>query len=936
MKVITPIAPAIPATTAIQDPAARRFAQAVSDALSALQSSEGSVRTLAKAAEALTGAAAGGVPAGIAQWLFSSELYAKLSSEIVRVDLAAKQQTIAEALARQEAISAIQATLADIGSTAAYDPGATYAIGDMVTFDSKLYRAIAATTGNLPTDTAFWEKVGDYATLGDVVAAHTLSLADHESRIDATEAGLSAEVSERSSLAAQVRGGYSGTDANAVTQGLIYSERVARASADSTEVAARQSLSAKLTGATDPTGLTLATLASGLVFDEKTARVSAVGAVATSVSVLQARTTATEGAILAEQTVRAGNDNALVSAINTAWAITGATNAVIESGGNLVTNWTTGQANYWTTLNAEVFTAGGQTIRAALAEEATVRATQTGQLYGQYTVKIDTNGYVAGFGLASSSSTAGAGTSSFVIRADKFAMVMPGYGNYVPFAIGAGGIEFNGNMAWSGVTGSNKPIDNSGRVIDLGSGTSPGQRNANDPPSYYPVGKTLQFKWGGALDIEDGGWLTLETNKQWGDNSGGMVTQWAYGQNGRTWKRSGNPADASWGAWTQDLDRNAYTGDLNATYGATWNDTLAGKPSDDALLNSKAVANRNLVRGFVSWGHTGSNWTYQAGVEAVDGTLLVLPQTGTPWQVSYSPQGLGVWAGAHITVSFRACNWTARRTLVADIDSINPWASSVLLDLGWKTYEFQWDIPAGTTQASLDAARLRFFAGTEAGDVYIADVKLEVSWGRTPWTPHRLDSVSPLNKLTYSNVVTYIDNAAIQNAQIGGNIWSSNYAAGSAGWIIDRTGYAEFRNILARGNIEATSIKADAVDVVSTLNIAGDAVVLASAAQGGSDASVSITVPASAAGRPLIVWFSGKPLMTSQPPVVVLKLNGTEVSRASGVGLYTEFGNINTDASSFAMIYPAAGSHTLLASATTSNGDRTATSVKVASLLGKR
>ena len=66
--------------------------------------------------------------------------------------------------------------------------------------------------------------------------------------------------------------------------------------------------------------------------------------------------------------------------------------------------------------------------------------------------------------------------------------------------------------------------------------------------------------------------------------------------------------------------------------------------------------------------------------------------------------------------------------------------------------------------------------------------------------------------------------AAIQNAQIGGNIWSSNYVAGSAGWIIDRTGYAEFRNILARGNIEATSIKADAVDIVSTLNLQGEAV----------------------------------------------------------------------------------------------------------------
>ena len=469
MVTISPIAPAIPAATAIQDPAARRFAQAVSDAINAMQSSEGSVRTLTKAAEALSGAAAGGVPAGIAQWLFSSELYAKLSSAIERVDITAKQQAIAEALARQEAIDAIQATLADIGSTAAYDPGVTYAVSDMVTFDSKLYRAKVATTGNLPTDTAFWEKVGDYATLGDVVAAHTLSINDHESRIDATEAGLSAEVFERSSLAAQVRGGYSGTDANAVTQGLIYSERIARASADSTEVAARQSLSAKLTGETDPTGLTLGTLASGLVFDEKTARVSAVGAVATSVSALEGRTSATEGAILAEQTVRAGNDNAIVSAINTMWAITGATTAISTSGSNLVTNWTSAQANYWNTLNAEVFTTGGQTIRAALSQEASTRATQTGQLYGQYTVKIDTNGYVAGFGLASESNIAGGSTSSFVIRADKFAMVMPGYGDYVPFAVGPAGVSFNGGTTWGGVTGAGRPADNATVGATVGS-----------------------------------------------------------------------------------------------------------------------------------------------------------------------------------------------------------------------------------------------------------------------------------------------------------------------------------------------------------------------------------------------------------------------------------------------------------------------------------
>ena len=760
MKVITPIAPAIPATTAIQDPAARRFAQAVSDALSALQSSEGSVRTLAKAAEALTGAAAGGVPAGIAQWLFSSELYAKLSSEIVRVDLAAKQQTIAEALARQEAISAIQATLADIGSTAAYDPGVTYAIGDMVTFDSKLYRAIAATTGNLPTDTAFWEKVGDYATLGDVVAAHTLSLADHESRIDATEAGLSAEVSERSSLAAQVRGGYSGTDVSAVTQGLIYSERVARASADSTEVAARQSLSAKLTGATDPTGLTLGTLASGLVFDEKTARVSAVGAVATSVSILQARTTAAEGAILAEQTVRAGNDNALVSAINTAWAITGATNAVIESGGNLVTNWTTGQANYWTTLNAEVFTAGGQTIRAALAEEATVRATQTGQLYGQYTVKIDTNGYVAGFGLASESNIAGGSTSSFVIRADKFAMVMPGYGDYVPFAVGPAGVSFNGNTNWSGVTGTGKPSDNATYGADAGN------LNVGLGVNLLPNTEFIGGFTPAVLGWNPGGVspLTLRGDDMWRPKGGQALEMFQSG-------RSGNVHNVG-----ANTDLNGPYGDYH--YGIP---VTAGKRYE---FSAKLAAHRcDYWIGIVFFNTAGTIL-----LEFPSG--FITPRLSGGPAFSANPYGSGwshaaVFATAPAGAAFANVYWRKSDTDVGQADSY-----------AWLCQPFFGEALASQTVPST------YSPGYAKG------------------------AFSSLDKLTTNNVATYIDNAAIQNAQIGGNIWSSNYVAGSAGWIIDRTGYAEFRNILARGNIEATSIKADAANIVSTLHLQGEAVIV--------------------------------------------------------------------------------------------------------------
>lgn len=62
---------------------------------------------------------------------------------------------------------------------------------------------------------------------------------------------------------------------------------------------------------------------------------------------------------------------------------------------------------------------------------------------------------------------------------------------------------------------------------------------------------------------------------------------------------------------------------------------------------------------------------------------------------------------------------------------------------------------------------------------------------------------------------------------IGVGTWisSTNYNAGSAGWRINASGSAEFRNITARGNIEASSLKANTV-MVDTLHIAGNAVVV--------------------------------------------------------------------------------------------------------------
>lgn len=82
-------------------------------------------------------------------------------------------------------------------------------------------------------------------------------------------------------------------------------------------------------------------------------------------------------------------------------------------------------------------TSGNNPTYAALQTEASTRATQTGELYAQYTVKVDVNGYVSGFGLASTANSA-TPTSSFIVRADKFAISSPsgpGISPITPFVV---------------------------------------------------------------------------------------------------------------------------------------------------------------------------------------------------------------------------------------------------------------------------------------------------------------------------------------------------------------------------------------------------------------------------------------------------------------------------------------------------------------------
>jgi hypothetical protein len=149
------------------------------------------------------------------------------------------------------------------------------------------------------------------------------------------------------------------------------------------------------------------------VNQEALARADADAAMASQITELFSSVDDTQASIVDEATTRADADNALSSSITT-------------------------------------LTASANDNTAAIQTEASTRATQTGELYAQWTVKLDVNGYVSGFGLASTLADA-VPYSQFIFKADQFAFGAPGFGTVYPFVIQATATTINGVSVPAGV-----------------------------------------------------------------------------------------------------------------------------------------------------------------------------------------------------------------------------------------------------------------------------------------------------------------------------------------------------------------------------------------------------------------------------------------------------------------------------------------------------
>jgi hypothetical protein len=418
--------------------------------------------------------------------ILAGNLHSSLNSRIDLID--ASSATIGsvawyftnEQTARINAVNAEASTRAD-----AVLAEQTARINDVGNLQTQINTLAAASSGDM----------------GDVLAAI-------EDEAVARAAGDTANATQTSTLATQLRGAYTGTDITAVTTGLVWSEREARVTAVAAEATARSALAVTVTNNYNTLN--------AAITSEQTARISGDNALTSSLNALTTTVNNNTSAITTEATTRANADSVLASNISSVLAIADSKNRAYKQtsapGGTLITgdlwfdsddnnklyrylsgvgweasddariaanaaaitseataraNGDSANASLITSLTSTV-TNNYNTLNSAITSEATTRANQDGVLASnittiqttvnghtssistqatsinglnaQYTVKVDVNGYVAGYGLATTANN-GVPTSEFIVRADKFAIGAAGLSTVYPFIV-VGGVTY--------------------------------------------------------------------------------------------------------------------------------------------------------------------------------------------------------------------------------------------------------------------------------------------------------------------------------------------------------------------------------------------------------------------------------------------------------------------------------------------------------------
>lgn len=371
-----------------------------------------------------------------------SFLLTTLSNAITSSELASSLSTPIGNLPTdtQTAINDLQSQINDIGTVSLWGSSTSYSEGDLVlhpSSNSKLYRSKTnSNSNNQPSgttaDTNYWEFVGTGESIGDVVAANTANITQINF-LDATSSSAAAQ--KIAALDSTVFDATTGVSATSTALSSLTSRVTATESAT----------------ATNTTNIT--TASSDITALENTVNnpTTGVGATSTALSGLTTRVTTAENTISGHTTSINANSSDITSLENTvnnpstgvaatSSALTSLTSTVTSQGNSISANSTS--------LSSLTTTVGNNT------SSISSQASSINGLEAKYVVKIDNNGAVAGYGLASTANSAGNIVSEFIVNADRFAIMRGGSNTAaasVPFVVQASSTTLGGETVPAGV-----------------------------------------------------------------------------------------------------------------------------------------------------------------------------------------------------------------------------------------------------------------------------------------------------------------------------------------------------------------------------------------------------------------------------------------------------------------------------------------------------
>jgi len=717
-----------------------------------------------------------------------SELASSLSD---RIDLIDGASTVSGSVNAR--IASVQEQLNEFLNIPSWDDATTYATDDQVVHEGSLYLALAASTNVEPgTDATKWENIGDYASIGDAVAAHT-------TRLDNLDDDVGANAASISTLATQVRGDYTGNDLSLITQGFLYDERTARADADSalasdisTVTALANSKNRTFYQSTEPTGTEALPLEIGDMWvdtDQELADDYLDG----DYVIRSNRIYRYDGsdwveamdygfadffsALRTEKTARVDEDEALATSITN---LTTATNNSLSTINQTLTTHTTDISSNASSITTLQTTVGNNT--AAIQTEATTRADETGDLFAQYTVKVDTNGYVSGFGLASTAIN-GTPYSEFIVNADSFAIGRPGSTEEYPFIVRTTETTINGETIPVGVYMKDAFIQN-GTITNAKIGDA---AIDNAKIASLDAGKITT----GYLDTD-----RIEA---------GSITADLINTDGLTIKDAdGNVILTSGSALTVPTSAD-FTGAEELYNGSHKFVGINGRPAglktmaydtsteqEDGAYAS--VTYIDVEKGTIRFQKNSTNTTnsakyllYPAFKVNPDTTYEFTFRYKTTGATTLSPYSIGVYSTTNdleegnTVIGIVGSNYVSEDG-VHDFTHSSYFQSNVTTNTGWVTETHTWTPNAGTKWASFA------FRGVMRNLVFEIDFVSAVSKATVGAT----FGVDISGQITSENVSTYIADVAIgtaqiadgtiTNAKIGDTIQSEDFVSGSKGW----------------------------------------------------------------------------------------------------------------------------------------------------------